>query len=111
MLKLDIEHHASLRGFSDAAAFLRKQGYSHWKSHRLTRTLLTTINLAELEHLCKLLRCTPNDLLRWEPAKNERDIETHPLKALSENRVDENLLSTLNYEQLRAIMKIAAEKK
>ena len=111
MLKLDIEHHVSLRGYENAGAFLRKQGFSNWLSHKLSNNLLTTIRLDEIEHLCTLFRCTPNDLFRWQPGKNEKDAASHPLNALNEPRADINIIGNLNYDQLKAILKIAGEKK
>jgi DNA-binding Xre family transcriptional regulator len=111
MLTIDINHHVSLRGYDNASQFLRRNGFSNWISHKLTHHQLTNISLRELEQLCTLFRCTPNDLLKWQPEKNEKDAASHPLHALNKKGVDENMMSTLTYEQLKEISKIVAEKK
>lgn len=111
MLKLDINHHVSLRGYDNTAQFLRRNGFSNWISHKLVHYQLTNINIRELEQLCTLFRCTPNDLFRWEPEKNQKDAASHPLSALNKKAVDADMMSTLTYEQLKEISKIVGEKK
>ena len=111
MLKLDINHHVSLRGYDKASQFLRRNGFSSWISHKLTHQQLTNISLRELEQLCTLFRCTPNDLFTWQPEKNQKDAASHPLSALNKKAVDEEMMSTLTYEQLKEISKIVREKK
>jgi DNA-binding Xre family transcriptional regulator len=106
-----MEHHVSLRGYDNTAAFLRKQGFSNWISHKLTHNQLSGLRFDELERLCSLFRCTPNDLFRWQPEKNMKDAASHPLNALNEKRADGNLISSLNYEHLKEILKIVGEKK
>jgi len=111
MLKLDINHHVSLRGYDNTSQFLRRHGFSNWISHKLTHNQLSGISFREMEQLCTLFRCTPNDLFAWVPEKNEKNVAAHPLNALSKKAVDENLVSNLSYEQLKEISKIVKEKK
>jgi len=42
---------------------------------------LKGIKLVHLERLCLALRCTPHDLLEWNPSDNYVDV-SHPLFAL-----------------------------
>ena len=40
------------------------------------------MNLKDVEKLCELLQCTPNDLLQWNPSKEDENNEKHPLYSI-----------------------------
>ena len=116
MLKLDLNTHIRLRGGNDNAKYLRENGFSNWMSHSITRSDLQTIALADLEQLCNLFRCTPNDLLQWIPT-NEKELnnpEHHlaPLKREKEKgKTTVDILGGLTFAQMKEIAKIVLEMK
>lgn len=50
---------------------------------------VASIRLDHLEKLCLLLNCTPNDLLRFSPDKNQVVPETHALHQLKKGELEE----------------------
>jgi len=108
MLVLNIHHLCAARGYESAAHFLRKYGFSNHLSHKLTAKTQTTIPLAQMEQLCCLFKCTPNDLLEWIPEKG-MDVAAHPLSLLKKTNPPENIFSSLTYEQLREAAKIISQ--
>jgi len=54
------------------------------------------MDLREVERLCELFRCTPNDLLEWEPSPEQAAIADHPLKPLERAKKVEGLSQLLN---------------
>ena len=111
MLKLNVKHHISLRGYDNPAGYLRKKGFSNWFSHKLLNNKLTRISFSELENLCLLFGCTPNDLFDWEENSKSKIYANHPLSALKKEKDTMNFISGLTYNQLKEIAKIAKEKK
>jgi DNA-binding Xre family transcriptional regulator len=111
MLKLNIHKHCRLRNYPDSAAFLRTQGMTHWISHKLANEKLKSISFADLEKLCTIFRCTPNDLLEWIPNEAGKDTSAHPLHALRPQNDFSLQVKNLSFEQLKEIAKIVGEKK
>lgn len=112
MLSLNIDRHCRIRNWLVSATFLRREGFSHWVSHRLVSRKNINLRFKDLERLCILFKCTPNDLLEWTP-ENEAEAknEQHPLASLKKenNRVDD--LRNLSFSQLKEISRIISEKK
>lgn len=43
----------------------------------------SNVKIKNLEKLCRLLKCTPNDLFEWRPREGETPLEeSHPLNTL-----------------------------
>jgi DNA-binding Xre family transcriptional regulator len=82
MLKININKIFRLRGISKPQLFLRNNGFTDSKAFNITRYKTPALKLDNLERLCALLSCTPNDLLEWHPDKNFTLPETHPLHKL-----------------------------
>ena len=112
MLKLDIDKHCRLRNFDNSAAFLRKEGFTHWTSNSLLRKDMMSIKLDDIERLCNVFKCTPNDLFEWVPdnasdAKNEN----HHLSSLKKDKNVEKGINQLTFAQLKEIADIMNKKK
>jgi DNA-binding Xre family transcriptional regulator len=111
MLKLNINKHCQLRNEYNSAAYLRKNGFTSWRAFKLTGEKITSIPFSDIEKLCTLFRCTPNDILEWTPDSAADNHADHPLTPLRPgNPVDLNI-KTLSYAQLKDIAKIVSEKK
>ena len=88
MLKLDIHTHFRLRNTPTSPFYLRKEGgFSRGISNKLAKGNSRSISFHDLELLCKLFRCTPNDLLEWVPDNiNEEKDASHPLAPLKKEK-------------------------
>ena len=54
------------------------------------------MNLKDVEKLCELLQCTPNDLLQWNPSKEDENNEKHPLYSIKRSDKVVQLTKVLN---------------
>lgn len=81
MLTYNFKRIFQLRGIVKPFSFLVKNGFSPAFATRIANNRSRRLNLPDLERLCELLNCTPNDLMQWSPEKG-RDPAGHPLAAL-----------------------------
>ena len=82
MLKYHLKRVMQARGQTRYFTYLRQQGYTPNNASRLLNEHAKTINLKQVEHLCLLFDCTPNDLLGWEPDNDIMEPEKKALSAL-----------------------------
>jgi hypothetical protein len=111
MLKLNIKKHCDLRNYPDTAAFLSTQGFSHWLSNKYAAHEVESISFDDMERLCNIFRCTPNDLFEWTPADSNADTSGHPLAPLRTGQAVNLKIKSLSYEQLKEIANIVNGKK
>ncbi|MBI4930163.1 MAG: helix-turn-helix transcriptional regulator [Bacteroidetes bacterium] len=112
MLKLDIDKHCRARNLPNTAAYLRQNGISHWVSHQLANNQKLSIGFYDLEQLCVIFKCTPDDLFEWIPDTAEEEKNTrHPLAFLKKGKNISDDISNLSFAQLKEITKIIREKK
>lgn len=88
MLKYNLTRLFMLKGISKPTVFLVKAGFSRNIAARLTGGRFIAIPPKNIERLCLTLKCTPNDLMEWEPAKPELLKENQPLSKLVSNPVN-----------------------
>lgn len=81
MISYNLERIILLRGHSKPVAFLQRNGFPYHKCHRMLSDP-KVVSFKELEVLCRLLRCNPNDLMEWIPDKKHPLEEDHPLTKL-----------------------------
>lgn len=82
MIKLNIERMIRMRGHTNPLQYLQEQGYPYRTCHFMLKGSLTQIQFSRLEYLCRLLRCTPNDLLEWTPKEETPEELSLPLAKL-----------------------------
>jgi len=77
-----------------------------------------SFQLRNIDKLCSLLNCTPNDLLVWSPKRNEKLTDSHPITRLKKRNTDLNwqdTIKTVPLEDLELIVatinKLKADKK
>jgi DNA-binding Xre family transcriptional regulator len=113
MLILDLQRVFDLRGINRPAKFLIDHGFSKSTVTRLINYRISSINMKFLEKLCIILKCTPNDLLRWTPGKGELLLsEDLPLNEMKKNNDDNefyNLRTSLSLSKLEKVMHSVAE--
>ena len=82
MLRYNLKRIFNQKGVLAPAAFLKKAGFKKTTSARLARGSFKEISMENLEKLCLQLRCTPNDLMEWTPAKQNDLDDGQPLAKL-----------------------------
>ncbi len=107
MILLNLKAICKLRGISKPQAWLVKAGLPKSTAANMGREDYENLPLVHLEKVCLLLNCTPNDLLRWEPAAG-METKSHALSALLPTSKAEELdwvaeAGSKSVEELRAI--------
>ena len=82
MLYFNIKRILDLRGIDKPYAFLAKNGFASQTATNMINNRVGHIKPAQMEKLCLLLNCTPNDLFDWQPDKNTSVPDNHALKSL-----------------------------
>jgi hypothetical protein len=82
MIKLQVERMIRMRGYTDPLQYLLKQGFSYKVCYAMLKGSVTLVKFHQLERLCRLLRCTPNDLLEWIPKEETPEELSLPLAKL-----------------------------
>lgn len=85
MLYYNFKTILELRGVTKPFGYLRKNGFSQNISYRITSEEPGSLHLKVVERVCKLLNCTPKDVLFWKPDKPEDDNPNHPLYSLKKD--------------------------
>ena len=86
MLYFNIKRVLDLRGIDKPYSFLVKNGFVSQTATNIINNRLQRITPQQLEKLCLLLRCTPNDLIDWKPGANSVVPENHPIRALTKEK-------------------------
>jgi DNA-binding Xre family transcriptional regulator len=113
MLKVNLQRFFAGRAIAKPYTYLVKQGFSKNIATRLNNGKLQRVDLGDIERLCVLFQCTPNDLLEWTPAASQTDAETQPLRDLIRVNPNVNVLAVLNslpYSKLAEVEKLISEK-
>jgi len=82
MIKLNIERMIRMRGHSNPLRYLQEQGFPYRVCYLMLKGSVKLIKFNQLEHLCRLLHCTPNDLLEWVPKEETPEELSLPLAKL-----------------------------
>jgi len=113
MLKLNIQRILAGRAIDRPFTYLVKQGFSKNLATRMNTSKMKQVNLADIEKLCLLFQCTPNELLEWVPADKQTDTDTQPLRDLIRVNPKVNIRAVLNslpYAQIAEMEKLIVEK-
>ena len=96
MLTFNFTRIFKARGIDKPFSYLVKAGYSDNFATRIVNNRVQRINLTDLEKLCELFQCTPNDLLEWIPDSNDSDNDKHPLISIKRSDLVVQLTKILN---------------
>ncbi len=115
MLSIHLKELFALRGIRYPYGWMVKDGLPVVAARNFSSGKYRQVPLQHLEKLCLLLRCTPNDVLAWQPEAG-MDAAHQPLADLMrKNDAKESLLEaldSLSVEELRALgERIQQEKK
>ena len=95
------------RGISKPFTFLTTHGFTHHTASNLMSGKNRAFNLDHVERLCAILYCTPNDILRGEPAADNTLPADHPLHTIEGARIDEDFMKKLRTMPLDELRKVA----
>ena len=82
MLKLSINEIIKSRGIIRPYTFLKKHGFSNHKIRLYQTGEPKLISIKDIEHLCEIFNCTPNDIFNYKPDASSSISEEHPLHKL-----------------------------
>ena len=85
MLTFNFSRIFKARGIDKPFTFLVKAGYSDNFATSIVHSRHDKLNLKDIERLCELFQCTPNDMLEWIPNNKDADNANHPLISLKRN--------------------------
>ena len=103
MIKLQIKELCILRGIKTPLVALRKAGISQKVANQYLTGKKKHILLNHIELLCKLLRCTPNDLFAWMPDNKAEDVPENPLQKLRQQSLPDlqKVIGSLSLDEVK----------
>jgi DNA-binding Xre family transcriptional regulator len=114
MLRYNIKRVLVLRGVERPHSFLMKNGFASQTARNFVTRNVVHIKPAQIEKLCLLLHCTPNDLYEWRPDANTAVAENHPLRELKRDTPAQSfreMVKDLPVEKMRELETIINELK
>src|SRR5665647_468165 len=70
------------KGIHTPTKYLAQHGFSYKFATRVVRNDFRKLNIDDVEQLCDIFLCTPNDLLQWTPNSKTFEPTTHLLSPL-----------------------------
>ena len=108
MIEYNFERIFKARGINKPFTYLVKAGFSDNFATKIKNHRVKRIGLKELEKLCIILRCTPNDFFEWTPDANDKTDKEHPLNVIRKSDKVIDLTKTLNSIPLGELEEIEA---
>lgn len=96
MLTFNFTRLFRLRGIEKPFSYLVSHGYSENFASRIKNNRIESLRLKDLERLCDLFQCTPNDLFQWTPEKKDQSVESHHLFELKRNYTAPQMTKLIN---------------
>ncbi len=96
MLAFNLKRIFAARGIEKPFTYMVRKGFSDSFSSSIINGRKHQMNLREVERLCELFKCTPNDLLEWTPSAEQAIQKDHPLKPLERTNKVEGLTQLLS---------------
>ena len=108
MLSLNLTPIFKARGIERPFSYLVKAGISPRSANTILNSSTRSFKLDNIELICKILICEPNDLLLWTPDKDQHYSSDHPLFNLPQQDSLKDMketMATLPYKKLKEITK------
>jgi len=106
MLTFNFSRIFKARGIEKPFSYLVRVGYSDNFATRIVNNRIKRLDLTDLEKLCELLQCTPNDLLEWIPESKDKTNDKHPLISIMRSDKVVQLTQILNSVPLDKLSEI-----
>ncbi|RYZ54198.1 MAG: XRE family transcriptional regulator [Sphingobacteriales bacterium] len=82
MLLFDLSFILAERGINNPVSYLQQAGFPPHTAARLVEDSRYRVTFDQLEKLCLMLHCTPNELLKWDAPRHSQVPQSHPLQKL-----------------------------
>jgi DNA-binding Xre family transcriptional regulator len=106
MINYNFDRIFKARGVDRVFTYLTKAGFSDNFATKIKNNKIKRIGLKELEKLCILLRCTPNDFYEWIPENDSQVDKNHALHTIRKSDKVFDLTKTLNSVPLSELDKL-----
>ena len=106
MIRYNFDRMFKARGIERPFTFLRKAGFSDNFATKIKKNNVKRLELKELEKLCLILKCTPNDFFEWTPDKDIQIDENHAINIIRKSDKVVDLTKTLNSVPLGKLKEI-----
>lgn len=113
MITYNFDRIFKARGIERPFTYLRKAGFSDNFATKIKNNKVSRLNLREIERLCIILRCTPNDFYEWKPDQDNQVDKDHPINNIKKSDKAVNLTKILHsvpLGELDEIEKLIIEK-
>ena len=106
MINYNFDRIFKARGINRPFTYLTKAGFSDNFATKIKNNRVKRLGLKELEKLCLLLCCTPNDFYEWIPDDNIQADKSHALQAIRKSDKVFDLTKALHSVPLGKLNKI-----
>ncbi len=106
MLEYNFSRIFKAKGILAPTAWLIKNGFSDKFASGIAKNRYRRLNLGDIERLCKIFQCTPNDVMEWKPDKGDGDPTQHALASLYREDKVLDLTKTLNSVSFDKLLEI-----
>jgi DNA-binding Xre family transcriptional regulator len=110
MLKINIQRILAGRAIDRPYTYLINQGFSRSIATRLNTGKIKQLKLSDIERLCLMFECTPNELLEWIPGEKESGQSLRDLIRVNPNVNIRALLNQLPYAKIAEMEDLISEK-
>ncbi len=107
MLYIDFKSLLEARNISNPHKFLLENGFTKPMAYRILHRDLGTVRLTHLYKLCKLLNCTPNDVIRYHDNGKDRLDEKHALNRIKDAPASIEVVKLLKALPIEEMNKVA----
>ena len=108
MLTLNFSRIFKLRKIDRPFRFLVMLGLSENYASRIANSRVRNINVDQMERLCLIFNCTPNDLFDWTPDKKLSDPDSYSLADLWRKEKGEGMKELYQKLPLNKLIEIEA---
>ena len=106
MLYFNLTRLLKLRGVERPYSWLVQNGFVPQTAVRWSKNEIGYVRPAQMERLCLLLNCTPNDLFDWRKDGKTAVHDTHALRTLTKPPPDTSVQSALRDLPLAKLEKL-----
>lgn len=113
MLYLDLKPLFKARGIQNPYRYLVQNGFTNGAANQLVYTEKRFISFEQMEKLCEVLVCEPNDLFVWKPKAGVIYPPEFPLHKLKKSPIaDEwmDVVAAMPLDKLKALAKEVVER-
>lgn len=106
MLSFNFQRLFLVKGVKYPVAWLMNRGFSDKFASAVAHNRHKRMSLSDVERLCNVFQCTPNDLMEWTPDAKDTDVLNHCMAPLLRRDKVLDLTKTLNSVSLDKLLEI-----